>query len=126
MNLYPIAKHIHITLAGLAILLLLVRGALLLTRPALLAAKPMRILPHIMATLLLLSAIALLGIGQINPLETPWVLAKISGFVLYIVLTMSVMKRMKTLQQKLAVWGLALLTLGYLVAVAVSKQVWPF
>ena len=125
MPSYQLLKHAHIGCAALTILLFLLRGALRWARPALLATRPLRIAPHLIDTLLLACAIGLLTLGRINPLTTPWVLAKIFGVLLYIMLGSIALKRGQSPAARLSAFAGALAVLGYIVAVAFSKQVWP-
>jgi uncharacterized membrane protein SirB2 len=126
MEAYQVFKHAHMGFAALTILSFSGRGILRFTRPELLAAKPLRILPHVIDTLLLASAIGMLMVAQLNPLEASWVMAKIVGLLCYIVLGTFALKRARTRQGRLLAFAAALLTLGYIVAVAFTKQVWLF
>ena len=60
----------------------------MLTGNALLDRKVIRILPHIIDTLFLLSGITLLTFLGGTPLTQPWMLFKIAGLVIYIGLGM--------------------------------------
>ena len=58
----------------------------MLDRSPLLAHPLTRTLPHINDTLLLLAAIAMAWIAHLNPLEHNWLMAKLIGLILYILL----------------------------------------
>lgn len=87
--------------------------------------KPVKIIPHVVDTLLITSAI---GIVLITPFafSDPWVLVKLIGVIVYIVLSVVVFKIAKARTQRAVFWILNLAVLFFLVVVAVEKQVWPF
>ena len=81
-----------------------------------------KIVPHINDTLLLASAIYLAVAFQWNPLQQPWLAAKIIGLFVYIGLGFVVMRLGKTKQSKAIAWVLALVTFAYMMSVAFSKS----
>jgi uncharacterized membrane protein SirB2 len=87
--------------------------------------KPVKILPHIVDTLLIVSAFAIVFITGFS-FSDPWILAKIIGLVLYVGLGLMAFRFAKTRGMKALYWLLALVVLFYLVAVAMHKQAWPF
>jgi uncharacterized membrane protein SirB2 len=84
-----------------------------------------RVVPHLNDTLLLIAAIGMLIVGGLNPLNNPWLLVKITGLLLYIYLGTMALKRGKTKAQRTIYFIAALATIGYIIAVAVTKQVIP-
>ncbi len=120
---YIILKHIHLTCIVLTFILFTIRGFWMLSESGLLQKKWVKIAPHIIDTTLLVSAIALAITLQISPLEQTWLLAKIIGLLVYIVLGTIALKRGKTKPIRLTAFILALLTFGYIVKVALSKSV---
>lgn len=80
-----------------------------------------RVLPHIIDTLLLGSAIAMLVIWQTGPQQLPWLIAKIAGLLLYIGLGMVALRFGRTRRVRLVAYSMALLTAGYIIAVAYTK-----
>lgn len=85
----------------------------------------MKIVPHVIDTVLLLSAIVLAGILAQMGASSDWLVAKVIGLIAYIVLGMIALKRGRTLQVRIAAFIAALAVLGYILAVAFSKQPWP-
>ena len=79
-------KHLHMAMAGLSILGFLLRGYWAWANPVLLRRKPVKIVPHVVDTLLLLSAIGMLVLYGWNPFAFGWLTAKIVLLVVYIVL----------------------------------------
>lgn len=85
-------KHLHMGMAALSILGFVLRGLWAWRSPRLLARKPVKIVPHVVDTLLLLSAIGLLVAYGWNPLVQGWLLAKIVLLVVYIALGLVALK----------------------------------
>jgi len=82
--------------------------------------------PHIIDTLLLISAITLAVISHQYPFVFPWLTAKLVALVLYIVLGTIALKRGPTRSVRVTAFLAAILVFIYIVSVAVSKQVLPF
>ena len=120
---YIILKHIHLSFVALTFISFSVRGFWMLSESALLQKKWVSIAPHIIDTTLLSSAIALAVMLQISPLEQTWLLAKIIGLLVYILLGTFALKRGKTKKVRVSAFILALLTFGYIVKVALTKSV---
>lgn len=87
--------------------------------------KPVKILPHVIDTLLIVSALGIVWVTGFQ-FSDPWILAKIIGVLVYVGLGLMAFRFAKTRAQKALYWLLALAVLFYLVAVAMQKQVWPF
>lgn len=87
--------------------------------------KVVKIAPHIIDTILIVSAVALIVIGPWSGTED-WILAKIAGLVAYILLGILAFKKAKARNLKAFLWMLALLAFFYMVAVAKTHLAWPF
>ncbi len=98
----------------------------MLTDNSLLQSRAARTLPHVIDTVLLVSAIFLLFQWRLSPLEQPWLLAKIIALCCYIGLGMIALRFGSTRRVRGIAWLLALLTAGYIICVAISKTPWPF
>ena len=122
MMLFVWLKMAHVSSALLSIGGFALRGYWMLTDNPLLQRRLTRVLPHIIDTLLLGSAIGLLLVWQTDPLQLPWLIAKIVGLLLYIGLGMVALRFGKTRRQRATAFGLALLTAAYILAVAYSKS----
>jgi len=83
---YIALKHLHVTFVALSGLLFLVRGIWMLRASPNLEQRWARIVPHIVDTLLLASAIGLAVVSHQYPGQMPWLTAKVVGLVAYIVL----------------------------------------
>ncbi len=91
-----------------------------------LQAKWAKVVPHINDTVLLVTAIALaVLIGQ-SPHSHGWLAAKVFGLLLYIVLGTIALKRGRTKSIRTAAFVASLATVAYIVAVAVTRDPFPF
>ncbi len=116
------ANHLHLTAVGLSILFFIFRFIWSQFDATALSKKWVKILPHIIDTVLLASAIWLCFILSQYPLVNPWLTFKVIGVVLYIVFGLFALKKAKTV---LAKWGFFVAALAVLMAtamVAVTKQ----
>lgn len=119
-------KHFHMTCAGLSGLLFLLRGGWMLRGSNMLQQKWVRIAPHLIDTLLLVSAILLAVWSRQYPGQQPWLTAKLLALAGYIVLGSVALKRGRTQGQRSAAFIGALALFAYIVAVAVTKRPLPF
>jgi len=122
---YPVLRTLHIATVHLTLILFLLRGFWMLTESPRLNARWTRIVPHVNDTLLLSAAIAMLVVAGMNPIEQPWLLAKILGLLAYIGLGTLALKRgiSKAIRVKALIAALSMF--GYILAVAITKQVIP-
>jgi uncharacterized membrane protein SirB2 len=81
-----------------------------------------RTLPHLVDTVLLASALALAWTMQLNPVDTPWLGAKIGGLLGYVALGMLALRPGRPTALRAAAWVASLLVLGWIVSVAVTKD----
>jgi uncharacterized membrane protein SirB2 len=119
---YLSLKHFHMGCAGLSGSLFLLRGVWMLRAPPMLQQRWVRIAPHIVDTLLLASAIGLAVWSRQYPGQQPWLTAKVSALLGYIVLGTIALKRGRTRGQRAAAFVAALALFAYIVTVAVTKR----
>lgn len=119
-------KHIHLTSVVLTIVFFIVRGIWMMMDSPKLQKKWVRIVPHIIDTVLLASAIGLVITIHQYPFVHGWVTAKLLGVVVYIVLGTIALKSGKTKGARVVAFVAALATLFYIISVAFSKSVLPF
>jgi uncharacterized membrane protein SirB2 len=117
-------KLLHAGSALLSISGFALRGYWMLTGDPRLRSRLTRVLPHILDTLLLASAIGMLAIWQANPFESAWLSAKIAALLCYIGLGMVAFRFGKTRRVRGIACGMALLVAAYIVAVAFTKSPW--
>jgi uncharacterized membrane protein SirB2 len=121
MDSYFIFKTIHMICALLSIAGFLLRGYWMLQESPLLQLKPVKILPHIIDTLLLLSAFALLFVLGFGLLKQGWLVHKIGLLLVYIVLGMIALGDKYSRPKKIAAFVIAVLVFFYIVGITVTK-----
>lgn len=119
-------KALHVGCIALSFTGYLVRGIWMLRDSPRLQARWVRVVPHIIDTLLLVSAIALTVRLQQYPFVHDWLTTKVLALAAYIVLGAIGLKYGRTRKIRVTAWVAALLTFGYIVAVALTRQVLPF
>ena len=123
---YETLKALHVTAVVTSYALFFVRGVWMLRESALLQRRLVRILPHVVDTVLLASAIVLAMTIRQYPFVAPWVTAKVIALVAYIGLGTVALKRGRSRGVRVAAWIAAQLVFFYIVAVAITKSPWPF
>lgn len=119
---FAVLKMIHIGSAILSYSLFFLRGIWMIQESASLQRRWVKILPHIIDTVLLSSAIALAVIIQQNPLHDSWLTAKVTGLLIYIGLGMMALRFGKTRPTKIGAWIAAQCMFIYIVLVALTKS----
>ena len=98
-----------------------IRGYWMIIDSSLLHSKWVKTIPHVIDTLLLSSAVALMIMAGFYPWFLDWVAAKILLLLLYIVLGTIALKRGKTKAQRIAAFIAALICIGLIFKSALSK-----
>lgn len=124
--MYLTLKMLHMTCALISILGFTLLGILKLQGSALIERKIFKIAPHIVDSLLLLSAIALTVIIGQYPLTTAWLTAKVIGLLLYILLGLVTLRFAKTQPIRLLAFVLAIAVFAYIAIVARTHNPLPF
>ena len=122
---YTLLRLLHIVTVYVTLALFLLRGLWMLLDSPRLGQRWVRVLPHVNDTLLLAAAIGLVVVLELNPLEQPWILAKIIGLLAYIGLGTVALKRGRSKAIRVKAFIAALGVFAYIVSVAVTKQVMP-
>lgn len=118
--MYMALKHTHLLLVALSVSLLFIRFILAMRDSPLLQKKLLKVLPHVVDTLLLTSAAGLMLMLQQYPFVTPWLTEKFIGLLAYIALGYMALKGRTKALRLMAFLG-ALGWLALMVRVAVSK-----
>lgn len=119
---YSMLKAVHTGSAALSLTLFVVRGAWMIAAPERLRQRWVKVMPHVIDTVLLASAVALmLWIGN-YPGTHGWLTAKVAGVVAYIVLGSVALKRGPTRAIRITAFVAALAVFGYIVSVALTKS----
>ena len=124
--MYLTLKMLHMTCALISIAGLIFRGVLNMQGSALLQRKFLKIAPHIVDTVLLLSAIGLTLTIHQYPLVDDWLTAKVIGLVVYIFLGVFTLKIARSQPARLLGLVLAVLVFAYIATVARTHSALPF
>ena len=124
--MYLTLKMLHMTCAILSIAGFTLRGVLKLQDSALLEKKFFKVVPHIIDTMLLVSAIALTFLIGQYPLADAWLTAKVIGLFLYIFLGLVTLRFAKTQPVRLLAFVLAIAVFAYITMVARTHNPFPF
>jgi len=119
---YGAIKTIHITCVVLSISLFVARGLwLLLCERALW--RWLRVLPHLIDTLLLASGLTLaFFLHQYPFFNSDWLTAKVIGLIVYIALGVAVFRGHQSRPARALTGLMAVIVFVYIVSVALSKQ----
>jgi len=123
---YLLLKHLHVGCVVLSATGFIARGLGVLTEASWVRKRWVRVVPHVVDSGLLASAIALAWALGAAPFRDAWLTAKVLGLLTYIVLGTFALKRGRTRQTKAAAFAAALLVLGYIVSVALTKRPAPW
>ena len=83
-----------------------------------------RVLPHVVDTALLTSALMMVAMLRLNPFATPWLLAKLGGLVAYVGLGVVALRPTVPLCWRAGAGFAALVVVAWIVSVAILKS--PF
>lgn len=119
---YSTIKLIHQTAVTLSLTGFFARGAGSLAGARWVASRPAKSLPHLIDTVLLASAITLAWMLQLNPLQAPWLMAKIIGLLVYIGLGVVALRPALPRRTRVLAWIGAVATAAWIVSVAITKQ----
>jgi uncharacterized membrane protein SirB2 len=119
MSQYYLAlRHAHIACAVLTIALFVLRGGLMIAGSRWLQTPVLRFLPHVVDTVLLSTALMLLGIVHQYPFVHGWLTVKVVLLVVYIALGSIAIRRGRTRRVRIAAFVAALATVGFIYTVA--------
>ncbi len=124
--MYTGLKHLHMLCAVLSILGFIIRGGMKLADSPALQKKWLKIAPHVIDTVLLLTAFGMIATLQQNPFAPGWLTAKVIGLILYIGLGLVVMRFASTRAIRATAYIAAIVVVGYIFAVARMKTPFPF
>lgn len=119
---YPTVKLIHETAVTLSFVGFFARGIGMLRNASWIRHRLAKTLPHVVDTVLIVSAIALAWMLRLTPSNAPWIAAKIVGLVVYIAIGLIALRFGRTRATRATAWVLAMLTFLWIVSVAISKN----
>ena len=120
---YLLLKLTHVTCVVLSYAGFVLRGVWMIRDSRMLERRWVRVLPHVVDTVLLASAIALAVMVRQYPLAEPWLTAKVAGLALYIVVGMIALRYGTTRRIRIGAWIAAQAVFLYIVAVALTRNV---
>ena len=123
---YANIKAIHVASVAVSYTLFVVRGAWMLRASPRLAQRWVKIVPHVVDTILLLSAIMLAIMIRQYPFYADWLTAKVVGLVVYIGLGSLALKYGGSMRVRTVAWIAAQLVFFYIVSVALTHDPLPF
>jgi uncharacterized membrane protein SirB2 len=119
---YGDVKLVHVSAVAISLAGFFARGIGMLVDATWVRNRLAKTLPHVVDTVLIVSAIWLAWTLRQGPTNAPWINAKIAGLLVYIALGMVALRFGRTKAIRGAAWVLALLTFGYIVSVAITKD----
>jgi uncharacterized membrane protein SirB2 len=121
---YLTVKLIHQSAVALSLTGFFVRGAASLSGATWVQSRLAKTLPHVIDTVLLLSALTLAWMLSLTPANAPWLMAKVVGLVAYVALGVIAMRPTRSRRVRVAAWLAAMATAGWIVSVAITKSAW--
>ncbi len=121
--MYEALKHTHLSMISLSISLFYWRFFMYKMRHR----RPgrwLRVAPHVIDTILLLSGVAMVIISGAYPWRVSWISAKLIALVVYILFGLAAMKSRRS--AAVLAFVLATLVFAYMVLVALSKSPTPW
>ena len=123
MTPYTLLKSLHVSCVALSLALFLLRGGMALrSEQPPVPPRWLRLLPHIVDTALLLSALALAVTIRQYPFVNGWLTAKFFGLIAYIILGSLALKRARTRRERFVALMAAVLVFAYIIGVAVCHD----
>lgn len=120
--IYFALKNLHVLCIVLSGSGFFVRGLWMLADSPRLNQRWVRVVPHLVDTLLLASAIAMAVISAQYPLAQDWLTAKLVGLLVYILCGMMALRRGKSKATRGIFFAAALLAFAYIVSVALTRS----
>ncbi len=122
MSAYALIKAVHVAAVALSLAGFAARGALMLAGSPVLEARLVRIVPHVVDTVLLASAAWLAwSLGQ-YPFVHAWLTAKVLALLAYIACGTMALRGGRTRRARAAWFAAALASAAYIVWVALTRD----
>ena len=119
---YAALKSIHVGSVVASYTLFFLRGEWMMRAPALLERRWVKVVPHVVDTVPLASAVALAMTVRQYPFAQGWLTAKVAGLILYIALGTVALKRGNSTRMRVTAWIAAQCVFFYIVMVAVTRN----
>lgn len=119
---YPALRDLHVTCVVISISLFVLRGSLQLAGADWQRWKPLRFLPHLVDTVLLISALWLASLLHQYPFVDAWLTAKFLALVAYVLLGRQALRPGAQAQTRAICFASALLVVAYIIGVALTHS----
>ena len=120
--MYLPLKYLHVGCVAMSIALFVLRGALTLARVPWRDLRLLRVVPHVIDTILLASGIALATVIRQYPFVSGWLTAKVLGLVAYVMLGSLALRYGRTPALRATAFVAALAAVGYIVGTALHHD----
>jgi uncharacterized membrane protein SirB2 len=119
-------KAVHISCAASSYILFVLRGVWSLNGSAIISQRWIRIVPHVVDTLLLVSAVTLAFTIHQYPFVDAWLTTKVIALLFYIGLGLVALKYERSKAVRFSAWIMAQLVFTYIALVAIHHDPRPF
>lgn len=119
---YSMLKTVHVSAVAASYALFVLRGVWMMRESALLQARWVKIVPHVVDSVLLASAITMAVMIRQYPFVVNWLTAKVVALVLYVGLGTVALKRGRSKRTRVAAWIAAQVVFLYIVTVAMTRN----
>lgn len=120
--MYTLLKNVHVTCVIITLLSFMTRNLWMLIASPMLSQRWVKIVPHVVDSLLLASGLGLaFTLGQ-YPFVQPWLTAKFFALIVYILFGTIALKRGRTKTIRVVALFGALLSFAYLVGTALNRS----
>jgi uncharacterized membrane protein SirB2 len=123
---YAVLKLIHVTCVVVSYVMFVFRGVWMMRASPSLHRRWVRVVPHVVDTVLLASAIAMVVMLRQYPWAADWLTAKVLALLCYIGLGMIALTRGRTRRTRVLAWIAAQAAFFYIVAVAITRTPLPW
>ena len=123
---FLLLKTVHISCVASSYILFFLRGIWSLNGSAIMSQRWIKVVPHVVDTLLIVSAITLAFSIHQYPFVDAWLSAKVIALLLYIGLGFVALRFGRSKTVRLSAWVMAQLVFAYIVLVAINHNPWPF
>lgn len=115
-------KVVHVGAVAVSGIGFVLRYALLTPTSTVARSRWVRVAPHVVDVILLASGIGLAWMLRVNPLQQPWLAAKLIALTIYILVGSIALKRGRTPRQRAVAFGAAVACYAYIVSVALTRD----
>jgi uncharacterized membrane protein SirB2 len=119
---YATLKVIHQSAVAISFAGFFARGVGMLGDAVWVRHRLAKTVPHLVDTVLIVSAVWLAAILRLTPSGAPWIAAKIAGLFVYIGIGMVALRFGSTKGIRASAWVLAMLVFAWIVSVAITKD----